>query len=131
MFAVLHRAPGLHVIERSERFHFQELLVGEGLVAATEIGLLARVLRAGALDEKVGTEQIARGKGRSARRGWKPADVGPRVIRYGFIGGQNVFKEFEEQMGKSGESTWQPVGPPSLTADSAARYRSKPASQCQ
>jgi hypothetical protein len=37
-------------------------------------------------------------------------DVGPRVIRYGFIGGQNVFKEFAEQMGKSGESTWQARG---------------------
>jgi len=38
------------------------------------------------------------------------SDVGPRVIRYGFIGGQNVFKEFAEQMGGSGESTWQPRG---------------------
>jgi hypothetical protein len=37
-------------------------------------------------------------------------DVGPRVIRYGFVGGQNVFKEFDEQMGKSGESTWQARG---------------------
>ncbi len=35
------------------------------------------------------------------------SDVGPRVIRYGFVGGQNLFKEFEEQMGKSGEKTWQ------------------------
>src|SRR5437868_1745944 len=37
-------------------------------------------------------------------------DVGPRVIRYAVIGGQNVFKEFNEQMGKSGESTWQARG---------------------
>jgi hypothetical protein len=37
-------------------------------------------------------------------------DVGPRVIRYGFIGGQNLFKEFTEQMGKSGEPTWQARG---------------------
>jgi hypothetical protein len=37
-------------------------------------------------------------------------DVGPRVIRFGFVGSQNVFKEFEEQIGKSGESTWQPRG---------------------
>ena len=35
------------------------------------------------------------------------SDVGPRVIRYGFVGGQNLFKEFAEQMGKSGEKTWQ------------------------
>jgi hypothetical protein len=38
------------------------------------------------------------------------SDVGPRVIRYGFIGGQNIFKEFEDQLGRSGESTWQPRG---------------------
>jgi hypothetical protein len=37
-------------------------------------------------------------------------DVGPRVIRYGFVGGQNVFKEFADQMGQSGEATWQPRG---------------------
>jgi hypothetical protein len=34
-------------------------------------------------------------------------DVGPRVIRYGFVGGQNLFKEFPEQMGKTGEATFQ------------------------
>ena len=34
-------------------------------------------------------------------------DVGPRVIRYGFIGGQNLFKEFAEQMGRCGEAAWQ------------------------
>jgi hypothetical protein len=38
------------------------------------------------------------------------SDVGPRVIRYGFVGGQNVFKEFADQMGQSGEATWQPRG---------------------
>jgi hypothetical protein len=37
-------------------------------------------------------------------------DVGPRVIRYGFIGGQNLFKEFAEQLGCAGEATWQPRG---------------------
>jgi hypothetical protein len=37
-------------------------------------------------------------------------DVGPRVIRYGFVGGQNLFKEFKEQMGKSGENVWTPRG---------------------
>jgi hypothetical protein len=37
-------------------------------------------------------------------------DVGPRVIRYGFIGGQNLFKEFTEQIGKSGEKEWQARG---------------------
>jgi hypothetical protein len=34
-------------------------------------------------------------------------DVGPRVIRLGFVGGQNVFKEFADQMGKSGEEKFQ------------------------
>jgi len=37
-------------------------------------------------------------------------DVGPRVIRYGFVGGQNLFKEFSAQMGKSGEKEWTPRG---------------------
>ncbi len=34
-------------------------------------------------------------------------DVGPRVIRFGFIGGQNLFKEFPEQLGRSGEEKFQ------------------------
>lgn len=34
-------------------------------------------------------------------------DIGPRVIRYGFVGGQNVFKEFTDQLGKSGEADFQ------------------------
>src|SRR5260370_42104893 len=37
-------------------------------------------------------------------------DVGPRIIRYGFIGGPNLFKEFEDQLGKAGDATWQPRG---------------------
>src|SRR5579872_6490883 len=38
------------------------------------------------------------------------SDVGPRVIRFGFVGGQNLFKEFTEQLGKSGEKDWQARG---------------------
>lgn len=34
-------------------------------------------------------------------------DVGPRVMRYGFVGEKNVFKEYDDQMGKSGEESWQ------------------------
>ena len=34
-------------------------------------------------------------------------DVGPRIIRYGFVGGQNLFKEYEDQLGKSGETEYQ------------------------
>jgi hypothetical protein len=34
-------------------------------------------------------------------------DVGPRVIRLAEVGGANLFNEFEEQLGKSGEGDWQ------------------------
>jgi hypothetical protein len=34
-------------------------------------------------------------------------DVGPRVIRFGFVGAQNLFKEFPEQLGRSGEEKFQ------------------------
>jgi hypothetical protein len=34
------------------------------------------------------------------------SDIGPRIMRYGFIGGQNLFKNVEESMGKSGEPEW-------------------------
>jgi hypothetical protein len=33
-------------------------------------------------------------------------DVGPRILHYGFAGGRNFFKEFTEQLGRSGESQW-------------------------
>jgi hypothetical protein len=34
-------------------------------------------------------------------------DVGPRIIRLGFAGGQNLFKEFAGQLGKTGEENFQ------------------------
>ncbi len=37
-------------------------------------------------------------------------DVGPRVIRYGFVGGQNLFWENPDQLGKSDEAYWQMRG---------------------
>ena len=37
-------------------------------------------------------------------------DVGPRVIRYSLTGSANIFKQFENQLGKSGEKSWQPRG---------------------
>ncbi len=37
-------------------------------------------------------------------------DVGPRIIRFGFAGGQNLFKEFSEQMGKTGDASWNIYG---------------------
>ena len=33
-------------------------------------------------------------------------DIGPRIMRYAFVGGQNFFKEFAEGLGKSGEPAW-------------------------
>lgn len=33
-------------------------------------------------------------------------DVGPRILRFGFIGDQNVFGELPEQMGGAGEKEW-------------------------
>ncbi|MCC7497654.1 MAG: hypothetical protein IT160_08765 [Bryobacterales bacterium] len=38
------------------------------------------------------------------------SDVGPRVMRYAFVGGRNLFKEFTSQLGKSGEKEWEPRG---------------------
>ena len=38
------------------------------------------------------------------------SDVGPRIMRYGFVGGQNFFKEFTAQLGQSGEREWLPRG---------------------
>ena len=34
-------------------------------------------------------------------------DIGPRIMRYGFVGGQNLFKEYPDTLGKSGEADWQ------------------------
>jgi hypothetical protein len=34
-------------------------------------------------------------------------DVGPRVISYRLANGSNVFKEYKDQLGKSGEKDWQ------------------------
>jgi len=38
------------------------------------------------------------------------SDIGPRVMRYGFVGGQNLFKEFAEGLGESGQAKWLPRG---------------------
>ncbi len=37
-------------------------------------------------------------------------EVGPRIIRYGFVKGQNLFKEFERHMGRRGGSSWRIYG---------------------
>jgi hypothetical protein len=38
------------------------------------------------------------------------SDVGPRIMRCGFTGGQNFFVEFAGQLGQSGEPKWMPRG---------------------
>lgn len=38
------------------------------------------------------------------------SDVGPRIIRYGFVGGQNLFVELEEDLGHTGGSSWRLYG---------------------
>jgi len=37
-------------------------------------------------------------------------DVGPRIIRFGFIGKNNLFKEFPEQLGKTESDEWLSFG---------------------
>lgn len=37
-------------------------------------------------------------------------DVGPRIIRYGFVGGQNLFLENNEDLGKTGGDEWRSYG---------------------
>jgi len=39
-----------------------------------------------------------------------PSEIGPRILRYGFVGGQNVFHNFAHAMGGSGEPQWQNRG---------------------
>lgn len=38
------------------------------------------------------------------------ADVGPRVIRFGFSGRENEFKEFEAEVGRTGGNEWRSYG---------------------
>jgi len=59
--------------------------------------------------------------GKTQYKGWKncyrvsngevelivTGDVGPRIMRFGFIGGQNLLKEYAEQLGKTGEEKFQ------------------------
>ena len=38
------------------------------------------------------------------------ADVGPRIIHFGFPGGENEFKVFEQDAGRTGGPQWRPYG---------------------
>ena len=37
-------------------------------------------------------------------------DVGPRIIRFGYVGGQNLFKEYKDQLGQTGGNKWRIYG---------------------
>ncbi len=37
-------------------------------------------------------------------------DIGPRIIRFGFVGGQNLFKEYKETAGLTGGEEWRLYG---------------------
>lgn len=52
------------------------------------------------------------------------SDVGPRVIRLGFVGGKNVFGEFEEMMGLTGGDEWRSYGGHRLWHSPEAKPRS-------
>ena len=39
-----------------------------------------------------------------------PAEIGPRVMRYGRVGGPNLFHNFAHTLGRSGEPVWQNRG---------------------
>ena len=88
------------------------------LVAVT--GLLAVMLLANATAAEKGKVTVDRVE----YKGWKnnlrlangdaeliiTLDVGPRVISYKLAAGKNVLKNFDEQMGKTGEAEWQATG---------------------
>jgi hypothetical protein len=38
------------------------------------------------------------------------SDIGPRIMRCGFVGSQNFFKVFDDQLGITGEAEWQHRG---------------------
>jgi hypothetical protein len=37
-------------------------------------------------------------------------DVGPRIMRFGYVGGQNLFKEYKDQLGETGGKAWRIYG---------------------
>ena len=39
-----------------------------------------------------------------------PSAIGPRIMRYGFVGSQNLFHNFPHALGRSGEPAWQNRG---------------------
>jgi len=55
------------------------------------------------------------------------SDIGPRIMRYGFLNEENLFKEFPETLGKSGGDKWLPIGGHRLwTAPESTAYSYAP-----
>src|SRR5262245_34920037 len=87
------------------------------LHAAVLVGLLAIVAWPGAALAQKGKVTVDK----VAYQGWKnnlrltngdvelivTLDVGPRILSYRLANGKNVFKEYADQMGKSGEDEWK------------------------
>ena len=87
------------------------------MLRTTFIGLLVGWFAVAAGAQGVTLEQVAYG-------GWPnclklsngtieliaTTDVGPRVIRLGFVGGQNFFNEYESTLGKTGGDEWRIYG---------------------
>ena len=59
-------------------------------------------------------------------------DVGPRIIRFGFVDTNNEFKEFEEMAGQTGGQTWHAYGG-RAAVQWIARYprRTAPSGDCR
>lgn len=88
-----------------------------GTLTAVVGGLVAMSILAGSAGAEVKIEKVA-------YRGWPncykisngtvefiaTTDVGPRIIRYGFPGEDNLFAEFEDQIGKTGGDEWRIYG---------------------
>ena len=51
-------------------------------------------------------------------------DVGPRIIRFGFVGEENEFKEYEDMVGETGGAEWRIYGGHRLWHAPEARPRS-------
>lgn len=80
------------------------------------LGLVLAAIAVTAADKEAGVKAE-----KVAYKGWKnnlrisngnveltvTLDVGPRIIGYQLAGGKNVFKEYADQLGKTGEPDWQ------------------------
>jgi hypothetical protein len=84
------------------------------------VGALLTAIVLGAASEALGQPRGKTNMEKVEYRGWKnnlklangdaelivTLDVGPRILSYRLAGGKNVFKEFDDQLGKAGEAEW-------------------------